>query len=773
MDANSEARYRGLLEAAPDAMVVVNQRGEIVLLNVQAEKQFGYSRDELLGQPITNIIPEGFAERIIADDLRSAADALAQVIGTGIELVARRRDGTEFPIEIMLSPLESAEGILVTAAIRDISARQAAEEELRRTSSYLENLIDYANAPIIVWDPDQRITRFNHAFERLTQRRADEVLGQQLGMLFPDQSRAESLARIELAVRGTGLESHEIPILRADGDVRAVLWSSANIYDTPSGGGLLAVIAQGQDITASRKAEWHVVQAEARYRGLLEAAPDAMVVVNQRGEIVLLNVQAEKQFGYSRDELLGQPITNIIPEGFAERIIADDLRSAADALAQVIGTGIELVARRRDGTEFPIEIMLSPLESAEGILVTAAIRDISARRAAEEARFVEKELAVVTLNSISDAVISVDMSGGVTLLNLVAETMTGWSSREAAGRPVADVLRVLDATTRESVAIPTEAAVRNDRTEHLPSGCLLIRRDGHEIAIADSVSPLHDRDDNVIGAVIVARDESVAREMARRVRAVGDELERSNRELDDFAAIASHDLQEPLRKIRAFGDRLAEHSTSALDEEARDYLRRMTDAAGRMQTLIADLLEYSQVTIRPEPPQPVDLGQVVAEVLSDLDEGIRSRHGSVIVGRLPTVSASPLQMRQLFQNLIANALKFHPDGVAPEVHVDATARDDGAGAGERRHGSPVWAISVSDNGIGFSEKYAERIFAPFQRLNGRQTFEGAGMGLAICRRIVTLRGGTITATSHPGAGATFVVTLPGIPPGAAASGPAG
>jgi signal transduction histidine kinase len=130
-------------------------------------------------------------------------------------------------------------------------------------------------------------------------------------------------------------------------------------------------------------------------------------------------------------------------------------------------------------------------------------------------------------------------------------------------------------------------------------------------------------------------------------------------------------------------------------------------------------------------------------------------------------------MRQLFQNLIANALKFHPDGVAPEVHVDATPRDDGAAAGRRRHGSPVWAISVSDNGIGFDEKYAERIFAPFQRLNGRQAFEGAGMGLAICRRIVTLRGGTITATSRPGAGATFVITLPGIPPGAAARGPAG
>ena len=244
--------------------------------------------------------------------------------------------------------------------------------------------------------------------------------------------------------------------------------------------------------------------------------------------------------------------------------------------------------------------------------------------------------------------------------------------------------------------------------------------------------------------------------LARKV----EELARSNAELQQFAYIASHDLQEPLRKIQAFGDRLAEHSSGALDEEAEDCLRRMMNAADRMQSLITALLQYSRVTMRPEPPRPVDLSEVVSDVLSDLEERIHESHGTVLVGPLPTVSASPLQMRELFQNLIANALKFHADGVAPEVHVAAIARGDrGSVKGGYGH-TPVWAISVSDNGIGFEAKYVERIFAPFQRLNGRQAFEGTGMGLAICRRIVALRGGTITATSQPGAGATFLVTLP-------------
>ena len=253
-----EARYRGLLEAAPDSMVVVDQAGRIVLLNLQTERQFGYRRDELVGEPVTVIVPGGLAE-----------PPTPQIV-SGMEIVGRRKDGTEFSIEVMQSHLATADGVLVTAAIRDISSRRKAEAALK-----------------------------------------------------------------------------------------------------------------GKTLKEAEAADAHLTQMEARYRGLLEAAPDAMVVVNHAGKIVLLNLQTEKQFGYQRDELIDQPVTNIIPKGFAERLIADDLRSAADAVAQQIETGIELIGLRKDGTEFPIEIMLSPLASADGILVTAAIRNISKRKEAE------------------------------------------------------------------------------------------------------------------------------------------------------------------------------------------------------------------------------------------------------------------------------------------------------------------------------------------------------------------------------------------------------
>ena len=486
--ARMDGRYRGLLEAAPDAMVVVDQSGNIVLLNIQAETQFGYSRDELLGQQIKNIVPEGFAERVLADGLRSIKEALAQQIGTGIELSGRRKDGSIFPIEIMLSQTKSAEEILVTAAIRDISVRKEAEK--------------------------------------------------------------------------------------------------------------------------------HLARMEGRYRGLLEAAPDAMVVVDELGNIVLLNVQAERQFGYSRDELVGQQIKNIVPEGFAERILADGLRSMEDALVQQIGMGIELSGRRKDRSEFPIEIMLSPLESAEGILVTAAIRDITSRKNAE-----------------------------------------------------AQLLKKVE------------------------------------------------------------------------------ELNCSNEELGQFAYIASHDLQEPLRMVASYTQLLSKRYKGKLDSDADEFIAFAVDGASRMQRLIQDLLSYSHVGTKGKELLEVSGETALRQALANLRGAIEDSGAQVTHDPLPTILADEMQLIQLFQNLIGNAIKYKNPGV-PIVHIAAT-----------RTGLHKWMFSVQDNGLGIESRHFERIFGMFQRLHRREEFAGTGIGLAICKKIVERHGGTISVESELGKGSIFRFAL--------------
>lgn len=245
------------------------------------------------------------------------------------------------------------------------------------------------------------------------------------------------------------------------------------------------------------------------------------------------------------------------------------------------------------------------------------------------------------------------------------------------------------------------------------------------------------------------RYEITQRKLAEeQLRVYAERLESSNRELQDFASIAAHDLQEPLRKIETFGDRLTKRFKNELAEDGRDYIDRMLTSAKRMRRLIDDLLTYSRVTTKAKPFEKTDLKQIVNDVLSDLEVRIEQTGAKIEVGELPEIEADPSQMHQLILNLVANAIKFHKKDVAPTVKIEANTQ----------HNQCI--LTVSDNGIGFEEKYLDRIFTIFQRLHGKHEYEGTGVGLAVCRRIVERHGGNLTAKSSPDHGAKFIVTLP-------------
>jgi PAS domain S-box-containing protein len=603
------AKYRGLLDDSPDAMVVVNSSGEIVLLNDQAEKRFGYLRNELPGQKVEEIIPQGLAERLIAE-------AMSQQTCNGIELNGRRKDGTEFPIEIVLNPLETAEGILVTPAIREITDRKTAEK--------------------------------------------------------------------------------------------------------------------------------HLAQIEAKYRGLLEAAPDAMVVVNASGEIALLNVQAEKQFGYRRDELLGQQVKNIIPDGFAERLVADGTRTAAEALAQQIGTGIELNGRRKDGSTFPIEIMLSPLESAEGILVTAAIRDITERKRVEDSLRNSEERFRLMASGIKDyANVMLDPDGLVVSWNEGAERIKGYRAEEIIGQPFSRFYPAEDIHNGKPVR---ELALAAERGSFEDEGWR-VRKDGTRFLANVVITALRDQNGRLRGFGKITRDITELKESEQHLGKTMAELKRSNDDLELFAYVASHDLQEPLRMVASYTQLLARRYKGRLDSDADEFIAYAVDGCNRMQELIQDLLSYSRVGANTDAMRQTSCEDALARAVKNLQATIEASKAIVEHDPLPVIDTDGTRLAQVFQNLIGNAIKYR-GAELPQIHISA------------RQAGREWIFSVRDNGMGIESQYFDRIFVIFQRLHGQKEYQGTGIGLAMCKKILDRLGGRIWVESQVTKGSTFYFALP-------------
>lgn len=373
-------------------------------------------------------------------------------------------------------------------------------------------------------------------------------------------------------------------------------------------------------------------------------------------------------------------------------------------------------------------------------------RVVERQRAEEALRLSEAKFAGV-IELSADAILSVDEKHRIVLFNRGAEEIFGYRADEVLGQPL-DLLLPQEARSAHGAHVSgfgadTAVAARRmgDR------GQIYGRRKNGEIFPAEaSISKLEIGGERIYSTVL--RDMTEQRRFEAMLEQQAEELRRSNAELERFASVASHDLQEPLRKIQAFGQRLEAKYAGLLPEDGQDYLARMKNAAARMQALIQDLLTFSRLTTKAQPFEPVELDAIVHEVISDLVVPLEQTGGHVEVGVLPTIEADALQLRQLFQNLVGNALKFHREGVPPVVRI-STEVEDG-----------LCRLLVEDNGIGFEEKYLDRIFEVFQRLHGRTEFEGTGMGLAICRKIAERHHGTITAQSTPGHGATFVITLP-------------
>lgn len=500
-----------------------------------------------------------------------------------------------------------------------------------------------------------------------------------------------------------------------------------------------------REIVERSRAEEELKRREKQYRDLVETSHDLIWSVDAQGRWTFLNRQATLSlYGYEPEEMLGRPFTEF--EG-AEQARAD-LETFQKVKEGQPFFKYETIHLRKDGRPVFLSYNAMVLRDENGTVLgaTGTASDVTARRLAEEKVKESEERIRTIIDHSLDSVVVIDAEGVIVYWNPQAEKIFGWSGLEALGRKDTEIL--IPARFQEIYLKIRRRFLRSGQEGMLNRRVETFARhaDGSEFPVEITVTPLRWGGNFIFSAFI--RDITERKQAEERLRQKTLELARSNKELQDFAYVASHDLQEPLHKIIAFGDRLKLHGGDAIGEKGLDSLERIQKAALRMRQLIDDLLRYARVATRAKPYEAVELGGVVREVLGVLELRIAETRAKVEVGDLPVVHGDRSQILQLFQNILGNALKFHKPGETPRLWVSG---NDGADA---------WVeIEIRDDGIGFDEKFSEAIFKPFHRLHGRQEYEGTGMGLAICQKIVQRHGGEIRVQSRLGEGTIFTLRL--------------
>ena len=729
-------QYRALLEAAPDAIVVVNQSGIVVLVNAQAERLFGYRRDELIGQPADILVSEHFRGQHNEQHSRLLAAPPARSTVVGLELFGLRKDGTEFPAEIRLSPLDTKGGVWVSSAIRDISDRRRTEEDLRRLAS----IVACSDDAIVGKTTEGIITSWNSGAQHIFGYSPKEAIGRSITMLAPVDRPEEIPRMLECLKRGEVVDHFETVRLRKDGKEVQIELTVSPIRDALER--IVGASTIGRDISVRKAAEKHLVQMEARYRGLLEAAPDAMVVVNHGGEIVLLNVQAEKQFGYRRDELVGQKVKNIIPRGFAERLLMHGTGTPGDPVVPQMGTGIELHGRRKDGSEFPIEIMLSPLDTVDGILITAAIRNIAERKLREN----DLSRLAAVVESSQDAIVSLTSLGIIRTWNRGAERIFGYSAEEATGRSIL-FLSPPDRSAEGSTLL--ERVARADRIEHFET--IRVKKDGTQIHVALTFSPIKDSDGRVVGVSSVARDVTESKHMEAMLR-----QSQKMEAVGQLAGGVAHDFNNLLGVILGYTGLMLDRL--GLDDPQRKSIEEIQKAGDRAALLTRQLLAFSRKQVLQ--PKVIDLNAVVAgaeKLLQRLiGENIELR--AVLNPELCRVKADPGQIEQIIMNLAVNARDAMPSGGKLTIETSNMEFDEAYTA---QHPStrtgPHVMLAVTDTGCGMDAETKAHMFEPF--FTTKEFGKGTGLGLSTVYGIVKQSGGSVWVYTEPGLGTSFKIYL--------------
>lgn len=714
---------RSLLEASLDPLVTISAQGKITDVNQATEQVTGCTRAELIGSDFSDYFTDPKKARAGYKEVFTKGS----VIDYPLAICHKSGRVTEVLYNASLYKNEAGEIQGVFAAARDVTERNQAEAKLRSASLYARSLIEASLDPLVTISADGKITDVNDATERVTGYSRQQLIGSDFSDYFTEPEEARRGYR-QVFTEGL-VRDYPLAIRHKDGKITDVLYN-ASLYKNEQGH-VQGVFAAARDVTEQKKVEEKLRSASMYTRSLLEASLDPLVTISADGKITDVNKATEDVTGYSRNQLIGSDFSDYFTEP----------EKARDGYKQVFTEGLvkdyPLAIRHRNGKITDVLYNASIYRNDQGDIqgVFAAARDITERKRAEE-RY------QTLFNSIDEGFCIIEMVFDANLkpldyrfveINESFERQTGLHN--AKGKLMRSFAPNHEqywfetygkvALTEEPVRVTNEAKALNRWYDvyAFPVGEEKPRRVG-----------------------ILFNDITQRKLIEKELNQTLEKLKQSNGELEQFAYVASHDLQEPLRMIASYVQLLERRYKGKLDADADEFIGYAVDGANRMRSLIDDLLTYSRVSRLGRPFEATDLQLTLDIVLQNLHTSITDNKAKVTHDKLPTLSADSGQMVQLFQNLIGNAIKFHGEE-APHVHISVEEQDAG------------YMFAVKDNGIGIDPQYFDRLFKIFQRLHTKQEYPGSGIGLVICKKIVERHGGRIWLESQVGKGSTVYFTL--------------
>ena len=747
-EAKEELRLKdAAIATSINAITIFDLDGRLTYVNDAFLALWGYeNREALLGQPADIFWQQ-------PGQIREILDALEDRGFWRGELVAQRRDGTPFDVQASISHVSQKDDGRPTALMAsfiDITQRKTAEVDLKRSAHLNEMLLDSLPHPAMLVSSDRIVLAAN---------RAAEEAGAEVGgfcwnsfgqcAFIPERDRRYIQTHGGTPPPGgSACTFCQLNSMLETGDPQNV--PELEMFDRIWDAWWIPIDQQTYlhytiDITDRLEMERSLRESEQKLDQMLQTMVDGMVTVDPTGEIVYANPAAEEILELEQDDILartydGREWQQVDEEG--RPYPQQDLPLAIALRERRPVREIEHGIVAPNGDVKWLSVSAAPLldESGEVYGAIANFRDVTERRAIEAALRNSEQRYHTLFDHAGDEIFVHDLEGHFLDVNPVACQNLGYSREE------------LLEMTPEDIDTPDHAARVPERTQQLIEEKHIVfearhqRRDGTTYPV--EINSRYIEYDGQPAILSTARDITERKEAARQIEQYAADLARSNEELEQFAYVVSHDLQEPARMVQGYVQLLNQRYQNQLDEQADTYLHYALDGAERMQEMIRALLDLSRVETRGHTFAPIDVAALVERTLTMLQPTLEATAATVTYDALPTVHADPAQLAQVFQNLITNALKFRREEVAPQVEISAD-RKDGA-----------WHFSVADNGIGIDPKQADRVFQIFQRLHTREEYPGTGIGLALCQKIVERHGGRIWVESEPGEGATFHFALP-------------